>query len=359
MNCAACNRKIDAGDLIKCVGCKVGYHYKCVNITTTAFRESQVQLKRAFKCQSCANVTQRIRVTDDTPVRGVSAAAGLITDVEQNQSFEDEVQTTVQLASDELVDKVSSIIMAKLSAFELNILQEIKTTVAVLALENSKLRQELNVANKKCNAYEQQIKSLESERLLSKENDQARNIDTSTTMSLSVPMHTSPGYHEGNTPALPHTNNVRVAVLPGPSPAVTSYAAVARKEVSPKVNSVSDNEWIEVKNKRKPVRRGGNNSIATLKAVERRKFLHVWRLEKSTTEDQLREHIKLTLGEDSEVIVEKLKPRTDRDYASFKVGVTVSNFEKLCDPEVWPLNVEFSEWIWFRPSLKPDKLQTV
>ncbi|KAF9796847.1 hypothetical protein SFRURICE_001197 [Spodoptera frugiperda] len=317
MNCAACNRKIDAGDLIKCVGCKVGYHYKCVNITTTAFRESQVQLKRAFKCQSCANVTQRIRVTDDTPVRGVSAAAGLVTDVEQNQSFEDEVQTTVQLASDELVDKVSSIIMAKLSAFELNILQEIKTTVAVLALENSKLRQELNEANKKCNAYEQQIKSLESERLLSKENDQARNIDTSTTMSLSVPMHTSPGYHDGNTPALPHTNNVRVAVLPGPSPAVTSYAAVARKEVSPKVNSVSDNEWIEVKNKRKPVRRGGNNSIATLKAVERRKFLHVWRLEKSTTEDQLREHIKLTLGEDSEVV------RCDRADGRKQGGVMV------------------------------------
>lgn len=358
MNCVACNRKTDAVDLIKCVGCKSGYHYKCVNITTAAFRECQVQLKRSFKCQSCANVTQRIRVTDDTPVRGASAAACSLIDImEQNQSLQD----SVQLTSDELVDKVSSVIMAKLSAFELNILQEIKTTVAVLASENSNLRQELNDANKKCNAYEQQIKRLESEIILSKEKHLNRNIVTNTTKSLNVPTHTPSNYCDGNAVTLPSTsnNNGQASALPMPCPA--SYATVARKDAAAKVNNIVDNKWIEVinnKNKRKPVKIGGNISIATLKAVERKRFLHVWRLEKSTTEDQLKEHIKQILGDDNDVLVEKLKPKTDRDYASFKVGATVSNFEKLCDPEVWPVNVEFSEWVWFRPSLKSDKLQT-
>ena len=49
------------------------------------------------------------------------------------------------------------------------------------------------------------------------------------------------------------------------------------------------------------------------------------------------------------------KPKSERDYASFRVGVTLSNFEKLCDPEIWPVNVEYSEWIWFRPNTNPNQ----
>lgn len=150
--------------------------------------------------------------------------------------------------------------------------------------------------------------------------------------------------------------------LPPPhKPLQTSYAAVARKAADMKVDDNSNNDWIEVKkNNRRSnaIRKGGNNSISSLKAVERRKFLHVWRLNKSTSEDDLKEHIKQTLGRDSEVVIEKLKPKTERDYASFRIGVTLSHFEKLCDPEIWPVNVEYSEWIWFRPNTTPNQPET-
>ncbi|CAH1643207.1 unnamed protein product [Spodoptera littoralis] len=75
---------------------------------------SQRALKLLHSCPSANYNIERIRVTDDTPVRGVSAAVGLVSDImEQNQSSEDGVQTTLQAsaASDELVDKVAAAIL--------------------------------------------------------------------------------------------------------------------------------------------------------------------------------------------------------------------------------------------------------
>ncbi|CAG5017228.1 unnamed protein product [Parnassius apollo] len=148
--------------MIKCNGCKAEYHYRCVNITSAAFREEREHLKRTFKCDFCLNITQRIRVTDDTSVRGVRTACL----VEHNQSFEGNVSQAIaeSLTSDEIIDKVERVIMANICAFEINIIQEIKNTVAVLALENSKLRQDLKDANMKCSFYEQQIKCLKAKR---------------------------------------------------------------------------------------------------------------------------------------------------------------------------------------------------
>lgn len=355
-NCAVCNRKTDAGEVIKCNGCKSNYHYKCVNITTAAFKEGQAQLKRTFKCDSCANVTRRIRVSDDTPVRGAAVASSLM---ESNLSFEN--TEAELLTSDDLLDKVGGVIMAKNSAFESNIIQEIKATVAILALENSKLRQELIEANLKCSSYEQKISSMENERLESIDNKKSHEIASNYQRPLNEPV-SSPVKCASIPVASSHTISESAQVLP--RPAVNSYAAVARKSAGTEVGviNIDQNDWTEVKSKRhrNPVIRGGNNSIGSLKAVERRKFLHVWRLEKSTTEQNIKEHIKQTLqlSNESDVIVEKLKPNTDRDYASFKVGVSVSNYEKLCDPEIWPMYVELSEWIWFRRSTKSDKLQT-
>lgn len=345
MDCTVCGRKTDVGEMIKCNGCKAVYHHRCVNISSAAFKEGQVQLKRTFLCDTCANVTRRTRITDDTPVRGARAGP-----MEPNQSFGENVSQAKaeSLTSDEIVDKFSSIVMSKISAFETNILQEIKATVAVLALENSALREELKEVNMKCWSYEKRIKELETE--LIGEKNESHDIDTNSQKQRQarVPLSKTPK----------STISSATPTPPLPNPAETSYAAVTRKATDAKVENKSGNDWIEVKNNRRsnPIKRGGNNSIASLKAVERKKFLHVWRLEKNTTEDSLKVYIRQILGDDSEILVQKLITRTERDYASFRIGVTVSHYEKLCDPDLWPINVEYSEWIWFRPSNQPKKL---
>ncbi|PZC85529.1 hypothetical protein B5X24_HaOG216637 [Helicoverpa armigera] len=362
MNCIACGGEPTAGELIKCNGCKAGYHYTCANITKAAFTESQVQLRRTFKCDSCSNVTQRVRITDDTPVRGVSAATTKLR--EMNKYPERTASHAESWTSEQIVEKVNSAILAKLSLFESTILQEIKDTVATLALENSKLRQELNAANMKCISYEQQIKNMELERQISSLQPTVSSVSSCDTCvkvnNIELGSRSAAAAATASTPA---------AAVPPPAPAPppetarpaqTTYAAVASKAADSKVN---DNGWVEVRSKwrNNSIKRGGNNnSIGSLKAVERKKFLHVWRLEKNTTETDLKEYVKQVLGveDDSGIYVEKLKPKTERDYSSFKIGITITNFEKLCDPEAWPVNVEYCEWIWFRPSTKPTTSTT-
>lgn len=54
--------------------------------------------------------------------------------------------------------------MAKLNDIEICIMDEIKANVTVLTSENSKLRQELKEANEKCMYFEQEIRSLKTEK---------------------------------------------------------------------------------------------------------------------------------------------------------------------------------------------------
>jgi hypothetical protein len=369
MNCLICNRKIDSKELIKCNGCNAGFHYRCVNIPGTVFNEDQAQLKRDFLCDSCLNVTQRKRVTDDTPVRGSRVSMGVKETCDQ--SFEDVVQSEVgrSLTSDtmfsisSIMDKVNRVILSKMNDLEAKIIKEIKSAVTVLTLENSKLRQELNDVNKKCISYEQEIKMLKTEaEVLNKENGDGRNINNSRgtqkqrvvnsliqapTSILSTTVKV--GDAEGGTPSMPPLQPLLSQAEQSLSP---SYAAVARE------NAIATNQdtWTEVKRSKKinPIKKGGNTSVVMLKAVERKKFLHLWRLNKCTTEEDLKNYITKLLGEHIDMAIEKLKPRTERDYASFRIGVPESMFEKLCDSDIWPVNVEFSEWIWFRRSTKTN-----
>jgi hypothetical protein len=379
MSCLICNRKVDVGELIKCKSCKSGYHYKCVNITSTAFKEGQLQLKRNFMCSSCSNITHRVRVTDDTPVRSGSDAHLMMEKEMQNRSLEESIklQNKGHLTSDEMVDfvdlmnKINNDVLEKLNSFKTDILKEIRESITSLTQENGKLRQDLCEANKKCCLLEQQIITLKNENITNyctngvnhqdQRQQRASRVGRSNdgNLALSVPQPESQA-QPSVLPALraspSATATAVAAVAPPAAKSVTAYAAVASNPAGAVVN---DGEWTEVNRNRrsKPIIRGGNSSIISLKAVERKKFLHVWRLDSSTTEDNLRDYLRNILDDDSEIIIEKLKPKTDREYSSFRIGVTVSNYDRLCVPEVWPVNVEVSEWIWFRRQSKPNQVQ--
>ncbi|KOB70723.1 putative RNA-directed DNA polymerase from transposon BS [Operophtera brumata] len=91
------------------------------------------------------------------------------------------------------------------------------------------------------------------------------------------------------------------------------------------------------------VQKGGNAQISTFQAIKKKKFLHVWSLHLDTTEEAITEHITTTCGS-TDVKVEKIIPKTKRDYSSFMVGVPESDFGKINNVECWPLNANFNEW---------------
>lgn len=106
------------------------------------------------------------------------------------------------------------------------------------------------------------------------------------------------------------------------------------------------NNWIEVKAKkykysRNDVKKGGNTSME-IQGIEKY-TLHVWRLKKDTTAENLENLVRRICGKKITIKIEKLKPYTERDNSSFMIGVPESGYEKLSKSEVWHLNVEFSE----------------
>lgn len=113
----------------------------------------------------------------------------------------------------------------------------------------------------------------------------------------------------------------------------------------------NEDNWILVRNRQKRLQskeivRGQNTSITQIQAIERLKYLHVWRLHPETTVEKLSTYVKDVCG--FEAKVEKVNHKTERGYASFIISGSEKVYNQLSQPSIWPMNTEFCEWIWFR-----------
>lgn len=129
-------------------------------------------------------------------------------------------------------------------------------------------------------------------------------------------------------------------------------------EVKNPIDTEASDEWKVVgghkKSKKtylKTVQTGGNVQIASFQAIQKKKFLHVWSLHPDTSEDSIAGHVKMICGSE-DIKIEKVIPKTKRDYSSFMIGVPESTFDKLNSADSWPVNTRFNEWVWFRNSRK-------
>lgn len=121
-------------------------------------------------------------------------------------------------------------------------------------------------------------------------------------------------------------------------------------------------DWKVVSNRKKTkkiqpsntIQRGGNLQISAFQAIEKKKFLHVWSLHPVTSEETITEHV-IKICNSKDVKVEKIIPKSKRDYSSFLIGVPESKFEIINSVENWPLNTQFNEWRWFRNPQKSSK----
>ncbi|CAG5032764.1 unnamed protein product [Parnassius apollo] len=265
MNCFVCNKKVDINELIKCKGCKAAFHHKCVNITSTAFRDGQQQLKRTFMFSSYSSITQRIRVTVDTPVRGSDVH---LRDKDlSNLSLEESTPLDKKgsLTSEgminfaDLLDKVNNMIVEKLSSFETKILSEIKASVTVLAQENSKIRQDLSEANKKCSLLDQEILILKNgkntepnveENRHSRRKATVSKLGSDTTPSLSL---APVAVEQPALPALDRSapSSSELTATSATASSAVSYVAVASKAAKPRASDTNTNTYTEIKGRKK------------------------------------------------------------------------------------------------------------
>ncbi|KAL4705527.1 hypothetical protein ACJJTC_005359 [Scirpophaga incertulas] len=129
------------------------------------------------------------------------------------------------------------------------------------------------------------------------------------------------------------------------------YGTILDQQMTASANKT--NGLIRVqKIKAKEVSRGGNTQLSEIKAQERNKYLHVWRLTSDTTVEKLTSYMQKICGSEIDVQIRKLEHKTPRNYSSFVITVPEKTYELICKPEVWPVNTEFAEWIWFRRPTK-------
>lgn len=394
MICFACEKEVKQQEVLKCIGCKTNFHYVCLNVTSAAFREKKEHLSQTIKCDSCCNITCRVKVTEESPNSKSDSTAVTAVDVSPNETVT--VNTaTAPITMSNVLEMIDATLKARLKALEVTIIQEMRGTMLSLTVENGKQRKELQELQKKCDGYEEEIKVLKRSIQNKEEENGATLPTTQPKVALPAPATASSRSRKGKaaksasptagaeaaavaasadgapvvrtppatattpapaalpTPPPPRQPYPPPAALSAPQP-VLSYAAAAATARNNTLNEQSEEQedgaaWTEVKKRPRlnPVNKGENIS-SVLKAVERFKYMHIWRLDQNITEETLKEFIKNVIGADSELSVLKLKPKIARRYASFKVGVPETKFNQLCDTKVWPINVEFSEWTWFR-----------
>ncbi|CAH2103089.1 unnamed protein product [Euphydryas editha] len=104
--------------------------------------------------------------------------------------------------------------------------------------------------------------------------------------------------------------------------------------------------WAQINRKlnkypHREVHKGGNLNVSAIKGTERMKYLHIWRLQKDTQIDNVEKHVRNICGQEVPIKVDKIKHKTERDYASFIVGIPESKYDMICRPESWAVNIEF------------------
>lgn len=145
-------------------------------------------------------------------------------------------------------------------------------------------------------------------------------------------------------PSLPSLLNITV----GPVPELT-LSTDRPRDNAPVVEA--EEGWTEVKKKshRRPQSLccTAGPSVTTLKAVERRKYLHLWNM-MSGPED-VKKYVEQLCAPEA-VSVEQLSSRGD--YKSYKIGVPMSCFDTCFSIDIWPDNARVREWMPFREYLE-------
>lgn len=109
-------------------------------------------------------------------------------------------------------------------------------------------------------------------------------------------------------------------------------------------NSSQRDEWkVVTKTRRKrQVIVGNNKESISVKGVPKLATLHVYRVDKSTTSDELTVLLKNNF---QEVTCEKIISKHPEFYSSFKVTILEADFKNAMDPKVWPYGACISRFL--------------
>ncbi|KAH9634692.1 hypothetical protein HF086_015565 [Spodoptera exigua] len=238
--------------------------------------------------------------------------------------------------------------------------------ITLLLNQFSQTRSDLDNISKLMRVLEEKICTTQTEDILSNSADKSPSATYANVVCELNGSNNNKKVQKSSKNSTPETQKVnkgvatKTAVSPIPvtdSIIITAPSKSAIHEQSKDDQGNTEEGWITVNRKRntRPLNNvaiGTNKELKSIQVMERKKYLHVWRLHPETTIEAITDHVKSVCGSDVQIKVDKVNHKTKRDYSSFIIGVPEVWFHKLHQPEIWPMNAEFNEWIWFRKSTK-------
>ena len=363
MICSACNTELLSGDaFLECAvaECTKVYHYLCNN------RQLTLQERASWVCPECYAAGKGIYCNEmpssvNTPITNVSARNKSQPmplspeDLPFHIGFEmQQLRDQINILTEQLADAISTIGQFQFALSDCT--KKVETCNQKLSeLEQAPVCSRchsvppgISTQPGTINATDRQLYS---EIVQTKPKISHLSPHRKDRQKSSVPMSTSSVSVEGDQPhsLLPPTNSnhfckpaQKILNLDPPTivPACTANENTAK------------DEWVEVrkrKSKQFYVCGTAGPGVTPLKAVDHRKFIHLWNMVSGAAE--ILSYLQ-GLCPGGNFTVEQLKPKGD--YKSFKIGVPVEFFEKATAADTWPSNARVKEWFFRWQPARPQ-----
>ncbi|KAH9627881.1 hypothetical protein HF086_015325 [Spodoptera exigua] len=361
--CSACCSPILDSFFMECSNdkCVKRYDLKCLNIIPNAFNAYTLAYKRKWVCPNCICLKPKCG-NMETPLRKDLNDLAITTTPQNNVNTQRGSQaqfSPVMMDSD-----VDATLLVELKQFRSDIIARLDSQANAI----KQLQYQFSLAKNDLNNLVKIIAVVESRVTRSRAHQSPQVIpeeapsSSPATFAEAVTLNANPTQHKkiASSQKTAKKQNINKSV------ATKSTASSAQENVvgesvpttyilseQGKDEDTTQGGWTTVQNKRvhrasKNIGIGKNTELKAIQATERKKHLHVWRLHPETTEEAMTNHIKSICGQDIILKVQKIKHKTERDYASFVIGVPERMYDDLNKAEVWPVNAEFNEWVWFR-----------
>lgn len=208
-------------------------------------------------------------------------------------------------------------------------------------------------ANKKFSAAAKQIAVPASRESISRA---TATITPDVSKSCKLPLTSAAATKRASAPSAPLTSQPVAPTSRQDKSQDEAIKTVSSTEIAeePVKTSLDNQAWTVVarrsaKKRRphRPVITGTGNENAGLQAVERLKYVQVWTLKPSTTEESLLAHLNSISKCDKFTVERRLLKSSD--HASFIIGLPECMLDLVKTPTSWPPRVKLADWFPARP----------
>lgn len=374
--CQGCDAEVKESDelVITCSleMCGKSYHVKCLNWTSEKFESLSEDSKRSWLCPECMCSLPKVGNLDTTICDKSFSSASKV-NIQRGSNYRNigdkliaEIREFRQEVKSRMDDQAKEYLMLqnKFQMVECE-LKDLKSTIKTLQERSNKVE-----------ALEEKLTSVEgrNEYLENRLKEVNKEGAKPLVESAEKPEILAKSYAKAaskNIKKVVAKKSVPTTTLSETESATNPTASKQTQEIAPrsleinKDNTTKENEgeWETQTRKRNrypnggEVKKGSGKTELEIQGTEKNRYLHIWRLKIDTTQESVEKYVRKIYEDDTPIKVEKIKHKTQRDYASFIIGIPESKYDKLCEPENWAVNIEYCEWIWFRRSASQPKSQ--